>query len=116
MVSARFRVTFDNFINPIDTCSKLLFINLQRWKTSQAKTTQDKEQSQATKHKTTQQKTRQHTRQQKTGQRKTKQNKIRQDKKRQGNTVVDQIVYLLRRCQNLGASNRTPVHKQTQVD
>ncbi len=30
--------------------------------------------------------------------------------------VVDQIVYLLRRCQNLGASNHTPVHKQTQVD
>ena len=25
--------------------------------------------------------------------------------------VVDQIVYLLRRCQNLGASNRTPVRK-----
>jgi hypothetical protein len=30
--------------------------------------------------------------------------------------VVDQIVYLLRRCQNLGASNRTPVRKQTQVE
>jgi hypothetical protein len=30
--------------------------------------------------------------------------------------VVDQILYLLGRCQNLGASNRTPVHKQTQVE
>jgi hypothetical protein len=27
--------------------------------------------------------------------------------------VVDQIVYLLRRCRNLGASNRTPVQTKT---
>ena len=30
--------------------------------------------------------------------------------------VVDQIVYLLRRCQNLGASNRTPVQQQTRLE